>query len=144
MDMDPQEAARAIGDAGTIAAKMRRQGVDERRIDIGWGVFTLFFVSLFDHLPHAIAGIVITVGAAVGIALTLLYVRRRRSEAVPRRSGTQDRPWTFWVFFTPYFAMAFAAAMLLPRFGLHLPFAFTIAGLAAAVPIFVHGIRRHA
>lgn len=142
--MDPQEAARAIGDAGTIAAKMRRQGVDERRIAIGWGVFTLFFVSLFDHLPYSIAGIAITVGAAGGIALTLFYVRRRRSEAVPRRSGTQDRPWMFWAFFTPYFAMVIAAAMLLPRFGLHLPVPFTIAALAGALPVFVHGIRRHA
>lgn len=134
-------AREALDRAGQLRDVMGVKGVNERRIAIFWGLFTLIFFSLFNVLLLKTAGIIITIAAVVGALITFSYVFSTRTKVRAIRSKSQATHLIrFWILVTPWSAGLFALGMLSERLTWNIPAVFIIAGVLSAIPMLLYRI----
>lgn len=137
MTIDNARTAReGLEAAKNLKRKVLTKGVDERKIAIGWALFNLVFVSLFDFLPLKTAGFVILFAAAGGIFVTLFYVfsTRMRVNTMKQRSSTI---W-FWTLYTLCFVGLFNLTFISNKLNWDQTVPFTAVAIASVIPLIIY------
>lgn len=134
----PTEAAGLLVTADALREQVRASAARESWAFFVWGVFALVMLPPLDVVDPNLWGPILWVVAFGAWLVTIRYFWRKRRV----RLGGSGRwalawiPWGVW-----YAGLVVMAEMLHPRVG----FIWTVAGIAAALPLFIIGlIRRRA
>jgi hypothetical protein len=138
VDARQLEAAQQLAEVEARRRAVERRAPWEYRGYIGWGLFVLLFLPPLDFISHAVWGPVIFGASLVGTVATSLYYHRRSADVHLGRAMQLSRWWRVWLGFALWYAIVLTFAFTTQdRFAL----AWTLAGVAAAIPLFVVGWR---
>ena len=126
--MDREQASAALTELERRRGEVRSASTAGWRIMLGWAALLLVTLPLFDHLKPWVAGVVISVAAAIGAFVSAQYGSRTR---VVSRGGLRRYILT-WLVWTPWYV---TLILVLAVFGHRLSFAWTVGAVLAALPL---------
>jgi hypothetical protein len=134
MEPTPSEAAAFLATADALRSQVDRNTPHESRAFFGWAIFVLAMLPPFAVVNPNIWGPILSVVAIAGWVATMHYFQRRTSRVLPPGGGGS---WIVWIPWAAWYGALIAIAELLQsRSG----FIWTVAAVAAAVPLLVVGV----
>ena len=130
------EAAAMLSRAQATGDAVRRRAAWDYRAYFAWGIWLLLCLPPFDFVNGTIWGIVVSVTSGVGTSLTILYFSFGARHVHLRRAMRVRRWLIFWAVWGAWYAAWIVAASY---FHNDISFAFTLVGIAGAVPCFIAG-----
>lgn len=110
--MEREQAARASEVVGEAERRVRRHSINNGAIPLVWGALVLVALPLFDFLPGAVAGTVLTVMAALASLWTVRYARGQSVHASRSAAREYNALFIGWGI---YYGVVLIGGMLLLR-----------------------------
>ena len=137
MTMSRREAVDMLGEADRAGRVVESRAPKEHLAFIGWALFNAVIIPGFDVFDRAVWGWV-TIGVAVaGFVATFAYFATRSIQVEVK----QRSPWWTWVVLGLWLALASLLGAILED---DVVFAYTVAGLVGAAPLFAWGLHLRA
>ena len=92
MELETQQAQKALQDISRAEAAARRHGPNNGTVPLVWGVVVLVCMIVYDLIPTLVAPAVTLVAALAASAWTISYRRR-----LPVKPLKVEKPWLFGV-----------------------------------------------
>jgi hypothetical protein len=130
------EAVELLASAEAASRAVQARAAWDYRVYFAWAVWLLVFLPPLDFVNGALWSVVVTVTSALGTLLTVLYFCTRSRQVHLGRASRMRRWILFWLAWTPWYVAWVIGANSLQG---HVGYAWTLAGIAGALPCLVAG-----
>ena len=131
------EAVELLASAEAASRAVQARAAWDYRVYFAWAIWLLVFLPPLDFVNGALWGVVISATSALGTFLTILYFGTRARQVHLGRATRMRRWILFWVAWTPWYVACVIGANALRG---HIGYAWTLAGIAGALPCLVAGL----